>query len=232
MSLWSAIFDIGKTAASIIPGVGTYLSAVDTNQTNRELQEQANKDNIRLWQMQTEYNTPINQMKRLEAAGLNPNLAYGQVAESRMATPPTMEAAHMEAPKPPSLADFQQVVNMHTQNQLQRAQIEQVAQQTAASSETARATKANADYQEYENKVLMAKGLIKSDSPLVKVSGRVSDYLKTEVAKPISKVIDNSSLWQGILNASERFGYGLGKNKTEGWRTRYVERYGSKGGKK
>jgi hypothetical protein len=40
-------------------------------------QKLADQNNIRFWQMQNEYNTPANQMKRLQEAGLNPNLIYG-----------------------------------------------------------------------------------------------------------------------------------------------------------
>lgn len=35
-------------------------------------------NNINLWNMQNEYNTPKNQMLRFKEAGLNPNLIYGQ----------------------------------------------------------------------------------------------------------------------------------------------------------
>lgn len=41
-------------------------------------QSKADKANIKFWQMQNEYNDPAEQMKRLEQAGLNPNLVYGQ----------------------------------------------------------------------------------------------------------------------------------------------------------
>ena len=37
-----------------------------------------NKYNLELWHMQNKYNSPIEQMARLEAAGLNPHLMYGK----------------------------------------------------------------------------------------------------------------------------------------------------------
>lgn len=40
--------------------------------------EQQRDDNIAFWNMQNEYNSPQNQMKRFQEAGLNPNLIYGQ----------------------------------------------------------------------------------------------------------------------------------------------------------
>lgn len=44
--------------------------------------EWQNEVNIQNWQMQNEYNTPANQMKRLQEAGLNPNLIYGNGSTS------------------------------------------------------------------------------------------------------------------------------------------------------
>lgn len=46
----------------------------ETNQTNRDIAEQNNKFNERMWNLQNEYNTPQMQRARLEAAGLNPYL--------------------------------------------------------------------------------------------------------------------------------------------------------------
>lgn len=51
------------------------LQAVrETNQANRDIAEQNNKFNERMWNLQNEYNTPQMQRARFEAAGLNPYL--------------------------------------------------------------------------------------------------------------------------------------------------------------
>lgn len=51
------------------------LQAVrETNQANKDIAEQNNKFNERMWNLQNEYNTPQMQRARLEAAGLNPYL--------------------------------------------------------------------------------------------------------------------------------------------------------------
>lgn len=44
--------------------------------------------NKRMWQMQNEYNLPVNQMQRLSAAGLNPHLVYGNGGASATASIP------------------------------------------------------------------------------------------------------------------------------------------------
>lgn len=42
------------------------------------LNRQANDDQLRLWELMNEYNSPAEQMKRFTEAGLNPNLVYSQ----------------------------------------------------------------------------------------------------------------------------------------------------------
>lgn len=47
------------------------------NQAQMELAKYQNEYNLDMWNKQNEYNLPINQMNRIKAAGLNPNLVYG-----------------------------------------------------------------------------------------------------------------------------------------------------------
>ena len=63
--------------SSIAGTAGNILMQQDTNKQNERLQDKANAHNIKLWNMQNQYNLPINQMDRLRQAGLNPNLMYG-----------------------------------------------------------------------------------------------------------------------------------------------------------
>lgn len=49
-----------------------------TNKANRELAEYSYAKDLEQWYRETEYNTPLNQMKRYQEAGLNPNLIYSQ----------------------------------------------------------------------------------------------------------------------------------------------------------
>lgn len=44
---------------------------------NKKLAELAYRQNVDMWKMQTEYNTPENQIARLRSAGVNPALAFG-----------------------------------------------------------------------------------------------------------------------------------------------------------
>ncbi len=57
---------------------------------NKKLAEQQNEYNINMWKMQAEYNSPQAQMERFKAAGLNPNLIYGQGSNGNMSNAPQM----------------------------------------------------------------------------------------------------------------------------------------------
>jgi hypothetical protein len=47
-------------------------------ETMMDLQHLTNQQNVDFWNMQNAYNTPLEQMRRLKEAGLNPNLMYGK----------------------------------------------------------------------------------------------------------------------------------------------------------
>jgi hypothetical protein len=60
-------------------GAGMGVAQGITNNIGaRKNQQQADRNNIKFWQMQNQYNDPVEQMTRLKKAGLNPNLVYGQ----------------------------------------------------------------------------------------------------------------------------------------------------------
>lgn len=62
----------GASWSSLTPG-----GALDTLMGKDSMREQ-NEFNLKMWNLQNEYNKPINQMKRYEEAGLNPLLIYNQ----------------------------------------------------------------------------------------------------------------------------------------------------------
>lgn len=59
-----------------------------TNKQSRDWQEKMygvqRRDSLADWQREADYNNPAEQMKRLKAAGLNPNLVYGHGADATM----------------------------------------------------------------------------------------------------------------------------------------------------
>lgn len=64
---------------------------------SKKLAAQQNEYNLQMWNLQNEYNSPQNQMRRFEEAGLNPNLIYGQGNAGNASSAPQMVTP--EAPK-------------------------------------------------------------------------------------------------------------------------------------
>lgn len=131
------------------------------NRANKEQTKDAQRFSVDMWNLQNQYNTPSAQVQRLRDAGLNPNLAYGQVADSKAALVGAPSPAHMGRVESPRLFDYQQVVNMQEQNKLirsQRAEVEQRAIGSALENQ----------YKKYENEKLMDSGMIKADTPWMK----------------------------------------------------------------
>lgn len=65
---------LGSKAVSSIFGAS---QARKERRANRQAEEDARQHNIKMWNMQNEYNHPSAQMARLQEAGLNPNMIYG-----------------------------------------------------------------------------------------------------------------------------------------------------------
>lgn len=105
----------------IISGVGSLLGGLgssamnnkavqDTNKANMEIakyqaqwqqqeNEKAYQRSLNMWNLQNEYNSPTQQMARIRAAGLNPNLVYGNgVTGNSSGSTPQYEPAKFNAP--------------------------------------------------------------------------------------------------------------------------------------
>lgn len=104
----------------------------EENQKNREynlmLARTQNQWNIEQWQRENDYNSPTAQMSRFRAAGLNPNLIYGQ--SNPAASSPTLMSGAASSPTDMSAIGnkrnfgqaMQEVLNM----EMQKAQIEAI----------------------------------------------------------------------------------------------------------
>lgn len=94
---------------SALPLVGGMFNAFEQGYQNRknrdfalDMYNRERSDALADWNMQNTYNSPAAQMERLKAAGLNPNLVYGNgvVANSPgMPRSATMGSYHGEAPQ-------------------------------------------------------------------------------------------------------------------------------------
>lgn len=86
--------------ASLIGGAvnnaANYKAVREQNKGNFELAKYQYDRNVDLWNMNNAYNTPSSQMERYQAAGLNPNLIYGNGSSSsgNASAPASSPSAH------------------------------------------------------------------------------------------------------------------------------------------
>lgn len=121
-------------------GIGDMISQTLQNKKNRQFQQdmyqQQKTDNIRFWEMENQYNSPLAQMQRLKDAGLNPNLVYGNGATATGGSiqSPKQTSSDQPAVKAPDmLGMMSQIYNMNKAD----AQTDLVRQQIEASKQTA-----------------------------------------------------------------------------------------------
>ncbi len=97
--LWT---DIGIAALSQGTNI---ISTAMTNNANERMQQQQNKWNLEQWNRNNAYNHPAAQMQRLKAAGLNPDLMYGQNAGGAMGNSASPAQGSNPIPKQPFQLD-------------------------------------------------------------------------------------------------------------------------------
>lgn len=137
---------------TIVNGIGSLIGAAgqnanitkqihaqqEENQKNREynlmLAQQQNAWNVEQWERENEYNSPVNQMSRLKAAGINPNLAYSNGVSNLAAASPEMTSGAPSSPVDMSAlgqrATLGQAIQMALTNEATRANIDNVKAQT------------------------------------------------------------------------------------------------------
>lgn len=76
----SAIPGIGTALGAAIGGVGSGISGYAQRRASRDAWRRSSDMTWQLWNANNMYNDPAAQMRRFKAAGLNPNLIYGQMS--------------------------------------------------------------------------------------------------------------------------------------------------------
>lgn len=147
----SGLFGLG------ISGIN-YLSQQQTNRQNAQMQQRQQQHNIALWQMNNEYNDPINQMRRLERAGLNPNLIYGQNAggASGISSSPAQQAPLIPQQAPTIDPSSAKIFSEISQNLANKDKTEE---ETTLIQETIKGTQFENQVKEFD---ALLKGIFKS----------------------------------------------------------------------
>lgn len=94
------------------------------NQMNRQMSELEFQQNLDMWNRANEYNSPAQQMARLKAAGLNPNLVYGgSPGNMAVGTLPRYNAPQMDVREPDPI-NVMQMLSAYQDTQMKQAQID------------------------------------------------------------------------------------------------------------
>lgn len=138
--LVSGVVGLGGDYAQSILNVKNQKELAKYNaEQQSKLNQQAFDQNVKMWNMQNAYNTPLQQMKRLQQANLNPNLVYGggNVSGNTAGSAPEYQAARFDTgsyhPVDTRMeraqlalamaSQFQQVENQKIQNDLARQKL-------------------------------------------------------------------------------------------------------------
>lgn len=134
---------LGAIAAPFTGGIslaGGYLYDTNKqqNEANKKAVDRANAYDMYTWDIANQYNDPSAQMKRLAAAGLNPNLVYGSqsvtgnttgtAGSNGVASQIAFNAVEKGLPIAQGLANLR---NTNSQNELLKYQMGQTMAQTA-----------------------------------------------------------------------------------------------------
>lgn len=162
------------------------------------LQQMQNDWNEKMWNMNNQYNSPVEQIKRLEAAGLNRNLAYGSLSGNVASPPSSTSRGIIQGDNAATIA-------------LRNQQANQIKQVTAANvnllNSQADAQSAQAEY--YRSQA--TKGKTENDLLKAELEGAAERWLATN-----SKIWNDSWLSERMaLYYQQEFGYLNSKNLRE-----------------
>lgn len=87
----------GNIGAAGVQAAGALLSSIFNARSQKKTNKQMMQFQEKMFDRANEYNTPLNQMKRFQEAGLNPNLIYGQgnPGNSSMPGAPSLKAPEL-----------------------------------------------------------------------------------------------------------------------------------------
>lgn len=112
----------GNILSSVINGIFSHNENVKQRNFARELYLRQYQDSVNEWYRQAEYNSPVNQKRLLEEAGLNPNLLMGNM--SNVGSVDSTQMPHANGSYSPVVPHFGNPVAELAQIGLAQAQIE------------------------------------------------------------------------------------------------------------
>lgn len=133
--------DVLAAGSGLFGSIGNVISTAMTNRANMKLADHQFAQNVKMWNMQNEYNAPSAQVQRLKDAGLNPNLMYGNgnAATGNSSQMPQYAAPTLQAPQiAGNLLDFaSKLEDLKTKRIGNQLTLQQMATEEAKRSELA-----------------------------------------------------------------------------------------------
>ena len=188
----------------------------EENRKNREfnlmLARTQNQWNIEQWQRENDYNSPTAQMSRFRAAGLNPNLIYGQ--SNLAASSPTLTSGAASSPTDMSAIGnkrnfgeaMQEMLNM----EMQKAQIEAIKAGTEKTKEDTKNVTASTEALSIDNMYRAAKNqqdlqvggmTIRLGKSTLKMNDQQMENLKADLEETVATV---ESIKQAVEESKAR----------------------------
>ena len=188
----------------------------EENRKNREynlmLARAQNQWNIEQWQRENDYNSPTAQMSRFRAAGLNPNLIYGQ--SNSAASSPTLTSGAASSPTDMSAIgnkrNFGQAMQEMLNMEMQKAQIEAIKAGTEKTKEDTKNVTASTEALTIDNMYRAAKheqdlqvgGMtIQLGKSTLRLNDQQMEKLKAELPKIAAEV---ESINQSVVESRRR----------------------------
>ena len=188
----------------------------EENQKNREynlmLARTQNQWNIEQWQRENDYNSPTAQMSRFRAAGLNPNLVYGQMSNG--ASSPTLTSGAASSPTDMSAIgnkrNFGQAMQEALNLEMQKAQIEAIKAGTEKTKEDTKNVTASTEALTIDNMYRAAKheqdlqvgGMtIRLGKSTLKMNDQQMENLKADLEETVATV---ESIKQSVEESKAR----------------------------
>lgn len=109
---------IGLIGSAGIGATSSLVNSFVSNAQSKKLMQKQFHYQKKMWEMENEYNKPVNQMARLQEAGLNPNLVYGSGATAlggSMGSVSQPSAAGLDINPINDMSNYQSIVNMMKQ---------------------------------------------------------------------------------------------------------------------
>lgn len=180
-----------------IAAAGSLVSTAVQNYSAKKRAREANKADEKAWREQTEYNTPTNQMQRLNDAGLNPHLSYTQASSGNMDTAPKSNVADTQRIPLETLGEISLKAQQAKLIQSQTSLNNQKYNESVSKVELNQAQKALTKANPYLNQEYM-ESFVRKAQAIADLKGQEANYMLGELGQPVNS--PGIMLYQQRLN--------------------------------